>query len=527
MATKGEHCIWLRNCEQETSEEIPGTVRGTIPQWLEGRLTRNGPGKLEVGDTQYRHLFDSLAMLHQFSISAGRVTYRSRFLDSDTYRKNTAANRIVVTEFGTAAYPDPCKTLYGRFKSMFTSPEKKISDNCLVSVCQVTDEMYAMTETSIVRKIDPKTLETVGKVKIHDYIALNLATAHPHIESDGTVYNMGSSFVSVKGPSYNIVEMPMGKIEGAKIVASVTPLRRTSPSYFHSFAITENYFVLVEQPLVFRFGKVLSGVFMNKAPADSLTWLPHEKTVFRVVKRSTGQLLPIHYTSDAFATFHHTNAYEEDGNLVMDLCGTEDGEIVKMLFIANLQKDTSDETRVIYGSTMRRYVMPLNGVDKAAVGENLVKIKDTTCKAIKQANGSVHCTTQIIHPDFLDMPRINYKKNGKKYRYTYAVGTKGNDLQFERILKLDVKTGKMTEFTENEFAVAEPVFVEAPDATEEDDGVVLSTLLSKSDPLYVALLVLDAKDMKEMARVEFRARGKVTSTFHGQYVGAQEGIHAF
>nr|QNU40510.1 EcBCO-like2 [Palaemon carinicauda] len=527
MATSEEHCVWLRNCKKETAKEVQGVVKGTIPEWLEGRLTRNGPGMLEVGDTQYRHLFDSLAMLHQFNISAGRVTYRSRFLDSDTFRKNTEANRIVVTEFGTAAYPDPCQTLYGRFKSMFTSPEKKISDNCLVSVCQVTDEMYALTETSLVRRVDPKTLETLGKVNLHDYIALNLATAHPHVEPDGRTYNIGSSFTSYKGPCYNIVEMPMGKIEGAKVVASLKPLRRTSPSYFHSFAITENYFVLVEQPLVFRFGKVLSGVFTNKPPVNSLTWLPNEKVVFRVVKRSTGELLPTHYTSNAFVTFHHTNAYEEGGNLVMDLSGTEDGEIVKMLFIANLQKDTTDKTRILYGSSMRRYVIPLNNVHTAATGENLIKMKDTTCTAIKQENGSVHCTTQILHPDFFDMPRINYKRNGKKYRYAYGVGTKGNDLQFERLLKLDVKTCKMSVFTEDKFTLAEPVFVQDPNAKEEDDGVLLTTLLSKLDPLYVALLVLDAKDMKEKARVEFKTKGKVTSAFHGQYVGAHEKIHAF
>lgn len=41
----------------------------------------------------------------------GDVIHRSRFLHSDTYQSNMAANRIVVSEMGTMAYPDPSKNL--------------------------------------------------------------------------------------------------------------------------------------------------------------------------------------------------------------------------------------------------------------------------------------------------------------------------------------------------------------------------------------------------------------------------------
>ena len=109
-----------------------------MPRWLSGRLIRNGPGLFEVGDTKYDHIFDGLALLHSFTINegiefccpgkfyatihisnliilSGKVSYRSRFLRSDTYEKNMAANRIVVSEFGTVAHPDPCKTWFQRY----------------------------------------------------------------------------------------------------------------------------------------------------------------------------------------------------------------------------------------------------------------------------------------------------------------------------------------------------------------------------------------------------------------------------
>ena len=39
----------------------------------------------------------------------GQVIYRSRYLQGDTYNANMAAKRIVVSEMGTMAYPDPNK----------------------------------------------------------------------------------------------------------------------------------------------------------------------------------------------------------------------------------------------------------------------------------------------------------------------------------------------------------------------------------------------------------------------------------
>lgn len=42
-------------------------------------------------------------------LATGEVSHRSKFLRSDTYNANMAANRIVVSEMGTMAYPDPSK----------------------------------------------------------------------------------------------------------------------------------------------------------------------------------------------------------------------------------------------------------------------------------------------------------------------------------------------------------------------------------------------------------------------------------
>lgn len=129
----------------ETPEPISTDVQGTIPSWINGSLLRNGPGKFEFGNTQwvertstvctkqqrvdyawilivhhsFNHWFDGMAMLHQFKMERGQVTYMSRFLHSNAYKKNSERDRIMMSEFGTLAMPDPCKNFFQRFLSRF------------------------------------------------------------------------------------------------------------------------------------------------------------------------------------------------------------------------------------------------------------------------------------------------------------------------------------------------------------------------------------------------------------------------
>ena len=62
----------------------------------------------------------------------------------------------------------------------------------------------------------------------------------------------------------------------------------------------------------------------------------------------------------------------------------------------------------------------------------------------------------------------------------------------------------------------EPVFVPAPGATAEDDGVLLSVILDPERGTS-SLLVLDAATLAERARAEVPHH--IPHGFHGQYFG--------
>ncbi|MPC12199.1 Beta,beta-carotene 15,15'-dioxygenase [Portunus trituberculatus] len=172
--------------------------------------------------------------------------------------------------------------------SFFTPLQRDVTDNCLVSVCHFGDELYAMTETNVMRRIDPETLETVGeKTNLEEYlIAVNTATAHPHVDPDGTVYNMGSSFAAKGGPQYYIVKFPppavvdgkkKSSLDQAKVVSNIPCEKKLQPSYYHSFGITENYFIFVEQPYVLNLKNFLLNAFLGKSFLASMEWHSKKK----------------------------------------------------------------------------------------------------------------------------------------------------------------------------------------------------------------------------------------------------------
>lgn len=56
-----------------------------------------------MGEDRYNYLIDGLAVVHKYTLRNGQVTYQNRLLESESLRKNKAANQIVVSEVGTLA----------------------------------------------------------------------------------------------------------------------------------------------------------------------------------------------------------------------------------------------------------------------------------------------------------------------------------------------------------------------------------------------------------------------------------------
>ncbi|XP_056318303.1 beta,beta-carotene 15,15'-dioxygenase [Danio aesculapii] len=510
----------------ETPEPLKADVSGSIPLWLQGTLLRNGPGLFSVGNTSYKHWFDGMALIHSFTFKDGEVFYRSKYLKSETYKKNIAADRIVVSEFGTMVYPDPCKNIFSRAFSYMMNAIPDFTDNNLINIIKYGEDYYASSEVNYINQIDPLTLDTLGRTNYRNHIAINLATAHPHYDEEGNTYNMGTAIMNLGRPKYVIFKVPANTSDKEKKKPALSEVEQVCsipfrsslyPSYFHSFGMTENYIIFVEQAFKLDIVKLATAYFRDINWGSCLKFDQDDINVFHLVNKKTGKAVNVKYYADPFVTFHHINAYEDDGHVVFDLITYKDSKLYDMFYLQNMKQDVKRfiETNKDFAQPVcQRFVLPIN-IDKETPQDiNLVKLQDTTATAVLKEDGSVYCTPDIIFKG-LELPAINYKFNSKKNRYFYGTRVEWSPYP-NKVAKVDVVTRTHKIWTEEECYPSEPVFIASPDAVDEDDGVILSSVVSFNPQRPPFLVVLDAKSFEEIARATIDA--SIHMDLHGLFI---------
>jgi carotenoid cleavage dioxygenase-like enzyme len=401
-------------------------------------------------------------MLHRFSFAGGEVSYASRFLETRAYRAARDRGEIAYSEFAT----DPCRSLFARVSAMF-SP--KLTDNANVNLTKLGERFIAMTETPIPVEFDADTLAAAGVP--YDPPG-QLSTAHPHM--DRATKGM-LNYAAKLGPrtSYRFFLLRPGSAKPE--VIATKPVRH--PAYMHSFGLTERWLVLAEFPFVVNPPAL---AFSGRPYIENYRWKPELGTRFHLFDRASGERLGP-FETDARFGFHHVNSYEEDGDVVVDICTFPDAGIVEDLYLERLR-----------------------------AGKPLAQ---PTLERFRVSPGSGTVAVEKLIDESLELPRINYGRcNERPYRYTWGVGSEGTWL--DRIVKADVVERASTTWSEEGCYPGEPVFVATPDGRNEDDGVLLSVVLDgrKGNSF---LLVLDAASLDELARAEVPHH--IPFGFHGQF----------
>uniref|UniRef100_H2ZH98 Uncharacterized protein n=1 Tax=Ciona savignyi TaxID=51511 RepID=H2ZH98_CIOSA len=471
--------------------------------------------------------------MHKFKIKERKVTYQSKFLKSVFYETNLKHNRIICGGLGNNSIPDPCLNIFSRFfTQVFTTAA---SDNCNVNVAK-GDAFYRTTTCWIciqVRNlIDPENLETKNFVDWNKLISVPITTAHPHSDHNGDYFNIGSSF-GMKS-FYNLVKIsskhmsgtdPMQEIE----VIGKIPADPLLPSYYHSFAMTQNYIVFHEMPFLIDVRKILARTMTWKKGLDCFQMDETKKSIFHVINKATGKRVEINYSADPVFCFHHINAYEtadvnvKSPTIIILSC---DFIIFKHLTYSdiNVLRSSKEELKEnIKNLTVdvrpMRYFLPLT-----FDGDGVQVMPDSTARATPQEPGSwflephaiiTNEETTLARIGAMDLPSINYAHyNGRKYKYGYFIGNSG--FVPDSLVKVDVDTGKKIVWREQNKFPSEPIFVPRPNATEEDDGIILSTVISNLPEEETFLLILDAVTFTELARAEVNV--KLPYAFHGCFV---------
>jgi len=248
----------------------------------------------------------------------------------------------------------------------------------------------------------------------------------------------------------------------------------------HSFGMTDRYLILSEFPLVVNpINLRLSG----RPFIENYKWDPSRGLRFLIIDKDTGKILRTAVTRPLFG-FHHVNAYEEDNHVIADVITFKDQTIISELYLDCLRSGAP--LKAI--SSLTRFKIPLGEsqpISSETLGEGF---------ELPQINGTA-CT-------------------GKPYRFMWGTGIKTEGGFADRIVKFDLHSRETIEWRKENAYPGEAVFVAAPAAKSEDDGVLLSVVLDAARQ-HSYLLILDAKTLAELARAEIPHH--IPFGFHGNF----------
>jgi beta,beta-carotene 9',10'-dioxygenase len=461
-------------------------IQGRVPDWINGSLYRNGPARFEIGKSSYGHWFDGLAMVHRYHFYRGQIAYRNRFLQTGTYKKVISSGKIS-NEFGTNPSKNPFKRYFGLAKMLLIRRDGG-GYNTNVSIARLGESMVALTEPPVPTEFDPTTLRTLGVYKFDDKLEGQISTPHPHYDFDNRqIINYVTTFG--RNCSYQVYRQAEGS--GSREMIGTIPVKH--PSYMHSFATTRRYIILTEYPFTVN---PLSIFTSGKPYIENFEWKPQDGTLFFVMEKKSGEIVAT-FQAEAFFCFHHINAYEHGGDLIVDLCAMPNANAVYGGYLNKIriaQSEAHDPNR----QKLRRYYVPLTH------GKNLQTID-----------------YQQMYDEAIDLPTINFDNNAaQEYRYAYGVSNNEAypEVPANQLVKIDLEMRSAKKwFTEGCYP-GEPVFVAHPYAQNEDDGAVLSVVLD-GNAGHSFLLILDGITFEEIGRAILPHH--VPFEFHGMFVRDQ------
>ncbi|CAI6094726.1 unnamed protein product [Clonostachys chloroleuca] len=483
----------------EMREPTQLKVEGYFPHWLTGSLYRGGAGIWDVGNYTAEHWFDGFSRNHRFEIANGMVSYRSRNGSDEIMDFVRETGRYPEKSFGS----DPCKMIFGAFETTFRdgiSPHgNKSCMNIAVSyvsnfpgiIGNSTDGnvpfkiFVSTTDANGLQQIDPDTLEPTEIFTYQASHALlvngSQSAAHPVHTADGSLYKYVLD-LSSSPPIYRVFGIHPASGE-TQLLANITD---TPPAYIHSLFGTEKHIVLI----------IWQADFTQEANniVDSIgPWDPERRALFYVINRANGGIVGKYEAPDAFFAFHQIKSFEDKaGNIFVDLPRMNDTSFLSAARIPNLRANLGTPNATSkndLAGSFTRYRLP------------------RLCKFPQSGNGTLETTPARIEFSLpygeanIELPRINPARDGKPYRFSYGIHVQKAGNFADSIIEIDTEKRRWKVWApETKHLPSEPIFVSKPNPTSEDDGVLLTVTIDSKSKRSSSLVVIDAKNMKELGR---------------------------
>lgn len=82
-----------------------------------------------------------------------------------------------------------------------------------------------------------------------------------------------------------------------------------------------------------------------------------QQVLIHLIDRHTKKEVDVKYYTDTIVVYHHVNAFEEDGHMIVDVIAYDDYSLYYMLYLDKLKKQAASNTVVL--PKYKRFVLPL------------------------------------------------------------------------------------------------------------------------------------------------------------------------
>ena len=278
---------------------------GSIPLGLSGTYYLNGPANFQRSDLTYSHWLDGDGLIRALHFRNGRAKHVVRFVRTKKYLEEEAEQRSIYRAFGTAFPGDRL-----RRRMTLESPAN-------VSVWPFAGSLMAFGEQALPWSLKLDSLETVGECNFGGkLLEISPFSAHPKFDKvSGNLCNFGLKYL-----------MGGTKLCYWEFDNSFECLRNWEvdpelPYSIHDFLISENYACFYLSPYLL---KISAFVRHGKSIFSSLKWRPELENRLLVKKRDgSGREVSVSLGARGYC-LHLVNAFEEKGQLVVDLIETEE-----------------------------------------------------------------------------------------------------------------------------------------------------------------------------------------------------------
>ena len=330
IAQAGNDYDWAlgwKSIEQYSISALSMDVQGDLPSTLNGLFMRNGPAKLQRDDQRYTHWFDGDGMIQQFAIEQGNVSHSGRFVQTEKYVEEEAAQRFIYNAAGTT------------FDDALNGRNNDTANTANTALLHWDDELLALWEGGSAYSLDTHTSQTKGLKTWHNDLKHMPFSAHPLIDQTGDMWNFG--FAPYAGKNGKIV---VYRISPQKGVQQTQLIDLPFSGYMHDFAQTKKSLVFFVPPYTFTNGN-------GKSFVTKFEW--REQLGGRLLVVDKNDLSQQQWFElPAGFVFHFGHASEQNNMLQVNLCWYKNANLMTKGMVELMQSGVNPHAQYASAATI-------------------------------------------------------------------------------------------------------------------------------------------------------------------------------